>query len=63
MSKASPVAAADLLLAIEGEEITPFDVQVDDYMGATDCPDGCQVEPDGRCPHGYDSAAITAQLI
>jgi len=21
----------------------------------TACPDGCEVEPEGTCPHGYDS--------
>ena len=34
-----------------------------DLMGTTDCPEGCVVEPDGKCPHGYLSAGITAGLI
>jgi hypothetical protein len=25
--------------------------------------DGCQVEADGTCPHGYESPLITAGLI
>lgn len=27
--------------------------------GCTDCPDGCEVEPDGYCPHGFYSAMET----
>ena len=25
--------------------------------------DGCQVDPDGRCPHGYRSPLLTIGLI
>ncbi|MCA1571188.1 MAG: hypothetical protein LC798_12895 [Chloroflexi bacterium] len=32
-------------------------------MGKTDCPEGCKVEPDGSCPHGYESAGLTAGMI
>lgn len=59
---ASPQAAASLTKAI-GEGLTHFDYEADDAMGATDCPEGCVVEPDGHCPHGYMSAALTAGLI
>lgn len=58
----SPIAAKDLVEQI-AEGLSPFDVEADDVMGATDCPEGCAVEPDGTCPHGYDSAALTAGLI
>jgi hypothetical protein len=37
--------------------------EVEELMGATDCPDGCQVELDGSCPHGWRSAALTMGLI
>ena len=35
----------------------------EDQMGETDCPEGCTVEPDGTCPHGYLSAGRTAGVI
>lgn len=37
--------------------------EIDDIMGATDCEEGCVVEPDGHCPHGYESAALTLGVI
>lgn len=37
--------------------------ELDDFMGETDCPEGCFVEPDGQCPHGYLSAARTLGVI
>jgi hypothetical protein len=48
----SPDAADVLLESLEWED-----------MGDTDCPEGCVVEPDGTCPHGYESAGLTAELI
>lgn len=48
----SPIAAQELL-----------DEPNEDAMGTTDCPEGCYVEPDGHCPHGYASAGLTAGLI
>ena len=63
MTTPSPEAAAQLLEAIASGAITPFDEDADGAQGATDCPDGCTVEPDGHCPHGYLSAARTAHLI
>jgi hypothetical protein len=59
----SPIAARELIEAVESGEITPFSYETDDYMGATDCPDGCAVEVDGYCPHGYISAGRTAGLV
>lgn len=38
-------------------------VEADAAMGETDCPEGCIVEPDGCCPHGWFSAARSAGLI
>ena len=58
----SPEAAKKLIAAIEGG-MTPFDYDADEMMGATDCPNGCTVEPDGTCPHGFESAALTANII
>lgn len=60
--KASTRAAAELLESVE-DGLSHADLEADDMMGATDCPDGCQVEPDGHCFHGYESAALTAGLI
>lgn len=51
-TRPSPDAAAALEESLDYEE-----------MGKTDCPDGCVVEPDGECPHGYESAGLTAGLI
>ena len=35
----------------------PTIVELNGWMdrGICLCPDGCQVEPDGDCPHGYPS--------
>jgi hypothetical protein len=46
----------------EAAEDDAWDV-VEELFGDTDCPSGCQVEPDGRCPHGWLSAALTAGVI
>jgi hypothetical protein len=46
----------------EAAEDDSWDV-VEELMGETDCPDGCYVEPDGRCSHGWQSGALTAGLI
>lgn len=48
----SPIAAAEL------ETTGDYDL-----MGETDCPEGCIVEPDGICPHNYESAGVTARMI
>jgi hypothetical protein len=39
--------------------VSPFDYEADELQGQTDCPDGCCVEPDGHCSHGYLSAMET----
>ena len=54
----SPDAARELVEAAGDAELM-FD-DGDALMGATDCRHGCVVEPDGECPHGYESAALTA---
>jgi hypothetical protein len=59
--KKSPEAAAALMQVVEDNEGVGNDV--DDAMGCTDCPEGCYVEPDGHCPHGYESAALSAGVI
>jgi hypothetical protein len=58
----SPEAAQALVL---GEDITGLGSYGDfeEAMGETDCSDGCVVEPDGVCPHGYLSAGRTAGVI
>ena len=56
--------AADRLLDAAGSgDLSPFDMDADEIMGETDCPHGCQVEPDGICPHGWKSAALSAGMI
>lgn len=54
----SPIAAAELIDAVEGG-LSMFDYEADDLQGQTDCPEGCSVEPDGYCRHGYLSAMET----
>ena len=34
-----------------------------DSVVPTACPDGCEVEPDGRCCHGYPSALVFLGII
>lgn len=51
-SKPSPKAAAALLKSCSYGK-----------MGNTDCLEGCKVEPDGQCSHGYESAGLTAGMI
>lgn len=34
-----------------------------DSIVPTACPDGCEVEPDGRCCHGYSSPLLLLGLI
>jgi hypothetical protein len=47
--------AADMLADLEHGD---FDWDMDG-----ECADGCIVEPDGRCPHGYRSWLLVAGLI
>ena len=35
----------------------------DELMGQTDCLEGCEVEPDGTCSHGWESAARTVGAV
>jgi hypothetical protein len=56
----SPEAAEELLDNVTNEGMSEIS---EELMGDTDCPHGCYVEPDGYCPHGYVSAAITAGVI
>lgn len=60
--KNSPDACKRLLLLVaDNSDATLNDW--DDAMGETDCPEGCYVEPDGYCSHGFKSAALTAGVI
>ena len=61
-ARRSPEAATELMRLLEAGA-SPIDEAVDDAMGATDCEEGCQVEADGRCPHGYLSAGRSAGVI
>lgn len=58
---ASPRAAREILALIGPDCESASDAE--DAMGHTDCPEGCVVEPDGHCPHGYESAALTLGVI
>lgn len=61
MPKPSPDAARELKVFCADH--SPFDDEADYMMGQTDCEEGCTVEPDGVCPHGYESAALTLGII
>jgi hypothetical protein len=56
--KDSPEAARELGNAAAADS---WDV-AEELAGETDCPHGCHVEPDGVCPHGWRSAALSAGL-
>ena len=58
----SPNAAQELEQAVE-DGLSMFDYNAETIMGETDCPDGCAVESDGYCSHGYLSAARTLGVI
>lgn len=60
-TKESPNAAQELsnMLAIPDAKFS----ELEDLMGETDCPEGCYVEPDGFCSHGYRSAGLTLGII
>lgn len=58
----SPKAATELIDRIAAAAGIAA-ATADDLLGQTDCPEGCHVEPDGRCPHGYESAALTLGVI
>jgi len=57
--KPSPYAASALIAAVSENLVD----DAEELMGMTDCPDGCVVEPDGHCSHGYESAGLTAGVI
>lgn len=60
--KESPKAANRLFDMLDGESRATYS-ECEDAMGDTDCPEGCMVEADGYCPHGYKSAGLTAGVI
>lgn len=39
--------------------------QIEEMMfdGVVECADGCEVEPDGKCPHGYSSPLLLLGYI
>ncbi len=42
----------ELIMQMESEGLAP-----------TECPEGCIVEPDGLCPHGYESKLMELGYI
>lgn len=54
----SPKACDELIEAVAAG-LSMFDLDSDDYAGATDCEHGCTTEPDGHCRHGWLSAQET----
>jgi hypothetical protein len=54
----SPTAGHALLDSITVTDDLQMGEYESDLEGETDCPEGCYVEPDGHCPHGYMAAAL-----
>ena len=54
----SPLAAQALEAVLEAA-----DDDAEELVGETDCEQGCTVEIDGTCAHGWLSAARTAGLV
>lgn len=48
--------------ALENEGLTLMDVAFSSVVPAC-CEEGCQVEPDGHCPHGHESVLLKEGLI
>jgi hypothetical protein len=45
------------------EDLTDQDLYDIAWEGRAECADGCTVEPDGYCEHGYSSPLIILGLI
>lgn len=45
------------------ESLTQDQIEEMMFDGAVECADGCSVEPDGKCPHGYSSPLILLGLL
>ncbi len=43
--------------------LTYADIEEMDANGIFECADGCHVEPDGHCEHGYTSPLILLGII
>lgn len=60
--KPSSKSAEKLLLMLDAESRFTY-AEIEDELGSTDCPEGCYVEPDDYCSHGFMSAGLTAGII
>lgn len=47
----------------EAEFIEMMELCLDEGWSPTKCPSGCLVEPDGICPHEYQSIALEDGLV
>lgn len=47
----------------EAEFIEFMAICLDEGWSPTKCPEGCPVEPDGICPHGFKSIALELGFI
>ena len=45
------------------EEPSIEDLELQGFDGIVEATDGCMVEPDGVCPHGYPSWMLQLELI
>ena len=63
-----PIAIEERLTAAEhaqGVERMPTleELMEQDFDGVVEATDGCQVEPDGTCPHGCRSWMLVLRII
>lgn len=47
----------------EAEFIEFMEICLDEGWSPTKCPEGCPVEPDGECRHGFKSVALELGFI
>ena len=48
---------------MEDYSFEELEVMASQGLAPTDCPEGCIVEPDGLCLHGYQSVLLEMGLI
>ena len=61
--KQSIYAQAMEHFAVDDMEALMEAIEVQQAEGVCDATDGCQVEPDGQCPHGCSSWLVELGLI
>lgn len=55
--------SVDETLEMHGLDMDSLEELVFDGVVPACCEEGCEVEPDGRCPHGHPSVLISLGII